>query len=98
MIYFIGPATRKNWRIVSPGSSLATLMSIAASYGFSIYVGNLAKYSMIYGSIGAILILLLWLHINSLVLLIGFELNNSIYYKKNFKQLMQQEKASPTVE
>ncbi len=77
-LYYFGPAKRKTWQFFSAGSSLATILVILTSVAFSYYVSNLNQYNKIYGSIGTILIVLLWININSYLLLIGFELNASI--------------------
>lgn len=82
-IYRYAPATTRNWGIFSPGATLATVLSIVTSSAFSYYLANFGSYNQIYGSIAAIIIILIWLYINALVLLIGFELNVSIYYHKS---------------
>jgi membrane protein len=78
LIYKYAPAVHKKWKIVSPGSILATFLMIVFTIGFSYYVSNLAHYNELYGSISTVLILMLLIYSNSLVLLIGFELNVSI--------------------
>jgi membrane protein len=78
LIYRYAPAVQKKWRFFSPGVLLATVLIIAFSMLFSLWVNNIASYNRIYGSIGSILILMLLIYVNSLVLLIGFELNVSI--------------------
>ena len=77
-IYRYAPAVHKKWKLVNPGSILATFMMIAYTMGFSYYVANFGNYNQLYGSIATILILMLLIFFNSLVLLIGFELNVSI--------------------
>ncbi|MDX2048645.1 MAG: YihY/virulence factor BrkB family protein [Chitinophagaceae bacterium] len=77
-IYRYAPSVQKKWRLYSPGSILATVLIIAFTYLFSYWVNNFASYNKVYGSIGSILILMLLVFVNSLVLLIGFELNVSI--------------------
>ncbi len=77
-IYKYAPAVHKRWRLVSPGSILATFLCILASLGFSAFVNNFGNYNALYGSIGTIIVLMALIYINSLVLLIGFELNVSI--------------------
>ncbi len=77
-IYKYAPAVHKRWKLVSPGSILATFLCILASLGFSAFVNNFARYNVLYGSIGTIIVLMGLIYINSLVLLIGFELNVSI--------------------
>jgi membrane protein len=77
-IYKYAPAVQKKWKLVSPGAILATFLCIAASIGFSTFVNAFGRYNALYGSIGAIIVLMALIFINSLVLLIGFELNVSI--------------------
>jgi membrane protein len=77
-IYKYAPAVHKRWKLRSPGTILATFLSIIASVGFSIFVTNFGKYNALYGSIGTILVLMALIYINSFVLLVGFELNVSI--------------------
>ena len=77
-IYKYAPAVHKRWKLISPGSILATFLCIMASLGFSAFVNNFGKYNALYGSIGTIIVLMALIYINSLVLLIGFELNVSI--------------------
>ena len=77
-IYKYAPAVQKRWRLLSPGSILAATLSILTSLGFSAFVNNYGKYDALYGAIGTIIFLMTLIYINSLVLLIGFELNVSI--------------------
>jgi membrane protein len=78
LIYRYAPHVQKKWKIKSPGAILATLLIIAFTFLFSYWVNNIASYNKIYGSLGSILILMFLVFVNSLVLLIGFELNVSI--------------------
>ena len=77
-IYKYAPAVHKRWKLISPGSILATFLCIISSLGFSTFVNNFGRYNALYGSIGTIIVLMALIYINSLVLLIGFELNVSI--------------------
>ena len=77
-IYKFAPAVQKRWKLVSPGTILATFLSIMATLGFSYFVNNFGRYNALYGSIGTIIVLMALVYINSLMLLIGFELNVSI--------------------
>ncbi|MEI9945098.1 MAG: YihY/virulence factor BrkB family protein [Chitinophagaceae bacterium] len=77
-IYYYAPAVHKKWKWINPGSILATFLTIVFTVGFSYYVSNFSNYNELYGSISTILILMLLIYFNSLVLLIGFELNVSI--------------------
>ncbi|MCD4745083.1 MAG: YihY/virulence factor BrkB family protein [Bacteroidales bacterium] len=81
-IYYFAPAKKRSFRFISAGSSLATFLSLATSIGFNIYVSDFSRYNSLYGSIGTLLIILLWIYFNSIILLIGFELNASIYNAK----------------
>lgn len=89
-IYKYAPAVQKRWRMVSPGTILATFMSILATLGFSFFVNNFGRYNALYGSIGTIIMLMALVYINSLVLLIGFELNVSI---KSLRAIAENRKA-----
>lgn len=83
LLYNYGPIKGKQWRLFSPGSILATTLILLSSYAFSLYVTNFAQYNKLYGSIGTLLIILLWIYINAIGLIIGFELNASISRAKN---------------
>lgn len=78
IIYRIGPAYKNREKFFSPGALLATILSLISSLGFAVYVENFAQYNEIYGSIGALILILLWLQINSFIILLGYELNASI--------------------
>ena len=77
-IYKYAPAVEKKWKLVSPGTILATSLCILATLGFSYFVNNFGKYNALYGSIGTIIVFMAVIYINALVLIIGFELNVSI--------------------
>ena len=77
-IYYLAPAVHTRWRFFSFGSIIATLLSLAVSYGFSFYINNFATYNKLYGSIGALIAIMVWLSILSVILLVGFEINASI--------------------
>lgn len=77
-LYYFGPAKKQRFRFLSPGSILATFLFLAASIGFDYYVTNFAQYNALYGSIGTLIIVLMWIYFNALILLVGFELNVSI--------------------
>lgn len=77
-IYRHAPAVDKKWRLINPGSILATVLMLVMTLLFSWWVGRFGNYNQLYGSIGTVLIMMAFIFINSLVLLIGFELNVSI--------------------
>ena len=84
-IYYFGNLRSKKFRFISAGSTLATLLSILLSYGFAFYVNNFSTYNKLYGSIGTLIVILLWIYFNAMVLLIGFELNASIRHAREIK-------------
>ena len=77
-LYYFAPAKRTGFKFFSPGSSIATLLFILTSLGFSAYVNNFGQYNKLYGSAGTLMVILIWLYLNSIAILIGFELNVSI--------------------
>ena len=77
-IYSLAPAVHKRWHFLSIGSVFSTLAAIIASFGFSYYVNNFGTYNKLYGSIGVLIVLMLWLFILSLILLVGFEMNAAL--------------------
>ena len=78
-IYFLGPAKSKQYKFFSPGSTLSTLLVLITTTGFNFYINNFSKYNALYGSIGTIIIVLIWIYLNAMVILIGYELNASIH-------------------
>lgn len=94
-IYKYAPAVEKRWKLRSPGTILATTLSILANYGFSYFVNNFGKYNALYGSIGSIIVLMAVIYINSLVLIIGFELNVSINSLKIIAEKRKLEEVKP---
>ncbi|MBW4891866.1 YihY/virulence factor BrkB family protein [Mucilaginibacter sp. HMF5004] len=80
ILYRYGPAHKRKWKFLSPGSILATFLAVLTSLVFTYYINNYAAaaYNKLYGSIGTLIIVMLWLYLNSLIILIGFELNASI--------------------
>jgi membrane protein len=81
-IYKFAPSIHKRWKLLSPGAILATALMVLATWLFSIWAQNFSNYSKFYGSIGTLLIIMTLIFINSLVLLIGYELNVSITHLK----------------
>ncbi len=80
--YYIGPKRKKGWLFFSAGSTFATVFIIIASLLFGYYVNNFGNYNKLYGSIGTLIVIMLWIYINSLILLLGFDLNASIHSAK----------------
>lgn len=82
LLYRYGPAHKNRWKFSSPGSILATALAVLTSLGFSYYINNFPSYNKVYGSIGTLIVMMIWLYLNSLIILIGFELNASVDLSK----------------
>lgn len=85
-LYYFAPAKRTKWRMFSAGSSLATILMILSSLGFSYYVNNFGQFNKLFGSIGTLIVIMIWINFNALSLLIGFELNASITHARIEKE------------
>ncbi|GAA0757203.1 YihY/virulence factor BrkB family protein [Psychroflexus lacisalsi] len=81
-LYYFGTKEGRKTRFFSLGTFFTTILIILTTYLFSIYVENFSAYNKLYGSIGALLILMLYIWLNSNILLLGFELNGSLYNLK----------------
>lgn len=88
LLYRYGPANSKKWKFFSAGSLLATILAVLTSLGFTYYINNFGTYNKLYGSIGTLLVVMIWLYLNSLILLIGFELNASLDLSKRSVKLV----------
>ncbi|MFT6844688.1 MAG: membrane protein [Flavobacteriales bacterium] len=77
-LYNVGNTERYKWRVITAGGSFATVMLIVVSQGFAFYVSNFGQFNKLYGSLGAILVTLIWVQLISLIILLGFELNAGI--------------------
>jgi membrane protein len=76
LLYRFGPCRRSaKWRWVTAGSVFATILWLIASAGFSYYVSHFANYDKIYGSLGAVVVLLFWLYLSFYIVLLGAEIN-----------------------
>ncbi|MFY8127239.1 MAG: YihY/virulence factor BrkB family protein [Chitinophagaceae bacterium] len=83
LIYKYAPSVNKRWKLQSPGAILATVLLIATTLIFGYWVNHFANFNKLYGSVGTVLIIMNLIFFNSMVLLIGFELNVSIAYLQN---------------
>lgn len=82
LIYYFGPSSTEKYKYFSVGATFATIVSILFSYIFSIYTNYLNNFNMLYGSLGIVIVIMLWINVNAIVLLFGFELNHSILLNK----------------
>jgi membrane protein len=78
-IYYFGPSIHYNWRFFSIGSFIATLLCLGVTVGFSAYITNFGTYNKVYGSIGVMIAVMVWVQLMTVVLLIGYEINASIH-------------------
>ncbi len=77
-LFYLAPAKKTKWRFISAGSTLATILTLLTSLGFSYFVNHFGQYNKLYGSIGTLMVILIWLYFISFAVLLGFELNASI--------------------
>lgn len=82
LVYYFAPSLRMKYRIATPGAVVAVLLWVAVSWGFQLYVNNFGRYSVTYGSVGAVIILLLYFYLSSVVLLLGGEMNAVLYKRR----------------
>jgi membrane protein len=78
MVYYAGPNLKQPFRLITPGAILAVAAWIAASFGFALYVQTFASYNKTYGSMGAVIVLLLYFFLSAAVLLFGAEINAAL--------------------
>jgi len=81
-LFYLAPARKTKFRFISAGGTLATILTILTTIGFSYYINNFGKYNTLYGSIGTLVVVMLSFYFNALILLIGFELNVSIWHSR----------------
>lgn len=84
-LYYYAPTKKVRYRFMSAGSTLATILLLLTSQGFNFYINNFSKYNLLYGSIGTLIIFMLWIYFNAMIMLIGYELNVSIQSAKQKK-------------
>jgi hypothetical protein len=78
LVYYLAPPVQRRWPWVTPGSAVAVVGWLAASAGLRAYVAQFANYNATYGSIGGVILLLLWLYLTGFMLLLGAEVNAEI--------------------
>ena len=83
LIYTLGPSMHRRIPFINVGAMIATILSLITSLGFSFFINNFGRYNEIYGSIGALIVMMVWIQFNSFILLVGFELNASISVHKH---------------
>jgi len=77
-LYYLGPAKKSQYRFISAGASLATVLTILITIGLGFYIDHFSGYNALYGSIGSLPIIMLMIFFDALAIIIGFELNVGI--------------------
>lgn len=97
LMYWIVPNTNPRIRVTSVfiGATFSTVAWFALTYGFSIYISNFGNYTATYGSIGGVIVLMLWLYFTGMILIIGGIINATMQKRKNVKEVRADSK-SPT--
>ncbi|MDV7188097.1 YihY/virulence factor BrkB family protein [Lutibacter sp. TH_r2] len=98
ILYFFGTKEGRKAKFFSAGAMLTTILVMLTTYLFGIYVKNFAQYNELYGSIGTLLILMLYIWLNSIILLLGFELNASLNRLKSIHFLEETSKKTEVIE
>ena len=91
ILYRLGISTTKKIKYFSVGTSLATVLSLVSSIGFATYVDSFDRFNELYGSIGTIIAVMLWIQINAFIIIVGFEFNASIAVNKNLNRVLRLE-------
>lgn len=78
LVYYFAPDADQDWEWITPGAVLATILWLVASLAFKFYVSNFANYNESYGSLGGVIVLMLWFYISALAVLVGAEMNAEI--------------------
>ena len=79
LYYFGNPNKDRKFRLFTPGTIMFTLLFIIGTIGFNYYISNFSNYNALYGSIGGVIIFLLWIYVNCMIVMIGYELDASIF-------------------
>ena len=78
LVYWLAPAAGRRWCWITPGSIFAVLAWLLMSVGLRVYVALVGNYNATYGSIGGVILLMLWLYLSGVALLIGAEINSAV--------------------
>jgi membrane protein len=86
MLYYYGTNIKQRFRNVAPGAIMATILFFVTLMGFNFYIKKFNYYDLLYGSVGLVMIMMVFIYINVLLIMIGFELNAAIHYAKTTPQ------------
>lgn len=97
VLYYVAPARKGRWRWISPGAVVATVLFLLGSVAFSQYVAHFQNYNETYGSVGAVIALLMWLYLTAYFTLLGAELNHELDLETKLaaKRLREQAATNP---
>ena len=79
IIYRLGPNVNMKWVFIMPGAITASVLIVLTTLAFSFYISNFGSYNKVYGSIGTLIALMIWINLISLLLILGFEMNVALY-------------------
>lgn len=80
VLYRFGPDRNMRWGLITPGSVAASVLIVLTTYGFSYYLANFGSYNKLYGSIGTLIALMVWINLIAMLVILGFEINVSLYH------------------
>ena len=89
---YLGPDAEQAWAWGAPGALVAAILWLAASLAFKLYVANFTDYNAAYGTVGGVIVLLLWFYVSSLAILFGAEMNAEIEHAS--QEVMREERAA----
>ena len=96
IIYRYGPDVNMKWNFVTPGAVTASVLIVLTTLAFSYYVANFGSYNKVYGSIGTLIALMVWINLVMLLMILGFEMNVSLYDLEGDKNPKVSEKTTDT--
>ena len=97
-LYALAQDSRRPWRELWPGTLTALAVWMALSWLYSVYVDNFAHYSLLYGSIGTVIVLLIWLYMSAMTLILGAELNGTLIGLRRAYRMQKDEQAKKPAE
>jgi len=80
VLFRFGDTRIKRWKYLFPGAALTCILILITSWGYTFYVNHWSSYNKLYGGLGALIVTMIWLYLNSMAVIVGHEFNNSLYY------------------
>jgi membrane protein len=97
LLYYFGPDADQDWAWITPGAVAATVLWLIASLVFKVYIANFTDYTGSYGTVGGVIVLLLWFYVSGLAILAGAELNAEIEHASPYGKAPGQKNAAGKV-